>query len=207
MDYVIQKVKDNKLRIMKLIEKIMLIIFVLVIIIFQNNHTLWLDELDWSIGIVDGKGLTDIYKIVLQTGENLPLFYIILYVVKNVFGYNEFVLIFCTSTIFGIIGIYGVIKIAKENSDKAFVKLMNDKVIELGLKNTNFVNATGLDAENHYSTAYDMAMMARELIRHDKILEFSSIYQDYLRKNTDNSFWLVNTNKVVYKNYYSEKLL
>jgi D-alanyl-D-alanine carboxypeptidase (penicillin-binding protein 5/6) len=85
-----------------------------------------------------------------------------------------------------------------------FVKLMNEKVKELGLKNTNFVNSTGLDADNHYSTAYDMAMMAKELIRHEKILEFSSIYEDYLRKNTDNSFWLVNTNKVVYKNYYSE---
>ena len=89
-------------------------------------------------------------------------------------------------------------------TEKAFVKLMNDKVKELGLKNTNFVNSTGLDAENHYSTAYDMAMMAKELIKHEKILEFSSIYEDYLRKNTDNSFWLVNTNKVVYKNYYSE---
>ena len=82
-------------------------------------------------------------------------------------------------------------------TEAAFVKLMNNKVKELGLKNTNFVNATGLDAENHYSTAYDMAMMAKELIRHEKILEFSSIYEDYLRKNTDNSFWLVNTNKLV----------
>ena len=82
-------------------------------------------------------------------------------------------------------------------TEKAFVKLMNDKVKELGLKNTNFVNSTGLDAENHYSTAYDMAMMANELIKHEKILEFSSIYEDYLRKGTDNSFWLVNTNKLV----------
>ena len=92
-------------------------------------------------------------------------------------------------------------------TEKSFVKLMNDKVAELGLKNTHFVNATGLDAENHYSSSYDMAMMARELVRHEKILEFSSIYEDYLRKGTDNSFWLVNTNKVVYKNYYSRKLL
>ena len=86
-------------------------------------------------------------------------------------------------------------------TESAFVKLMNDKVRELGLKNTNFVNSTGLDAENHYSTAYDMSVMARELIKHEKILEFSSIYEDYLRKNTDNSFWLVNTNKLV--RYYS----
>lgn len=82
-------------------------------------------------------------------------------------------------------------------TEAAFVKLMNDKAKELGLKNTNFANATGLDAENHYSTAYDMSVIARELIRHEKILEFSSIYEDYLRKNTDKSFWLVNTNKLV----------
>ncbi|MBQ8207092.1 MAG: D-alanyl-D-alanine carboxypeptidase [Bacilli bacterium] len=88
-------------------------------------------------------------------------------------------------------------------TEKAFVKLMNDKAKSLGLKNTNFVNATGLDAEGHYSTAFDMSVMAKELVKHEKILEFSSIYEDYLRKNTSNSFWLVNTNKVVYKNYYS----
>lgn len=82
-------------------------------------------------------------------------------------------------------------------TEKAFVKLMNDKASSLGLKNTHFVNATGLDAEGHYSSAYDMSVMARELVRHEKILEFSSIYEDYLRKNTEKSFWLVNTNKLV----------
>lgn len=82
-------------------------------------------------------------------------------------------------------------------TEKAFVKIMNDKAKSLGLKNTNFVNATGLDAEGHYSTAYDMSVMARELVRHEKILEFSSIYEDYLRKNTSKSFWLVNTNRLV----------
>ena len=75
--------------------------------------------------------------------------------------------------------------------------MMNDKAKDLGLKNTNFKNATGLDSENHYSSAYDMAMIAKELVKHEKILEFSSIYEDYLRKNTDNSFWLVNTNRLV----------
>lgn len=83
-------------------------------------------------------------------------------------------------------------------TEGAFVKLMNQKAKDLGLKNTNFVNSTGLDADGHYSTAYDMSIMARELVRHEKILEFSSIYEDYLRKNSSNSFWLVNTNKVVY---------
>jgi len=88
-------------------------------------------------------------------------------------------------------------------TETAFVKLMNQKAKDLGLKNTNFMNSTGLDAENHYSSAYDMSLIAKELVQHEKILEFSSIYEDYLRQNTDNSFWLVNTNKVVYKNYYS----
>ena len=82
-------------------------------------------------------------------------------------------------------------------TEASFVKLMNEKASRLGLKNTHFVNSTGLDAEGHYSTAFDMAVMARELVKHPKILEFSSIYEDYLRKNTSNSFWLVNTNKLV----------
>lgn len=82
-------------------------------------------------------------------------------------------------------------------TETAFVKLMNQKSKELGLKNTNFINSTGLDAENHYSSAYDMSLIAKELVQHEKILEFSSIYEDYLRQNTDNSFWLVNTNKLV----------
>ena len=86
-------------------------------------------------------------------------------------------------------------------TEASFVKLMNDKAKKMGLKNTNFVNSTGLDANNHYSSAYDMAVIARELVKHEKVLKFSSIYEDYLRKNTENSFWLVNTNKLV--KYYS----
>lgn len=82
-------------------------------------------------------------------------------------------------------------------TEKTFVKLMNDKAKELGAVNTNFVNSTGLPAKDHYSTAYDMSIMAKELIRHEKILGFTKIYEDYLRKNTSNSFWLVNTNKLV----------
>ena len=78
-----------------------------------------------------------------------------------------------------------------------FVKMMNKKVEELGLKNTHFKNCTGLDEDDHYSSAYDMAIIARELLKHDKILEFSAVYEDYLREDTDNKFWLVNTNKLV----------
>lgn len=83
-------------------------------------------------------------------------------------------------------------------SETEFVKLMNKKVQQLGLKNTHFSNCTGLDEENHYSSAYDMAMIARELVvNHPEILSFSSVYEDYLRENTENKFWLVNTNKLV----------
>lgn len=74
---------------------------------------------------------------------------------------------------------------------------MNDKVKELGLKNTVFKNCTGLDEEGHYSTAYDLSVIARELLTHDDILRFSSVYEDYIRKNTPNKFWIVNTNKLV----------
>ena len=82
-------------------------------------------------------------------------------------------------------------------SEESFVKKMNDKVKELGLKNTHFSNATGLTIDNHYSSAYDMAMIAKELIKHEKILEFTGTYEEYLRKNTESPFWLVNTNRLV----------
>lgn len=82
-------------------------------------------------------------------------------------------------------------------SEEAFVRMMNEKAKELGLKNTNFVNPTGLDEDNHYSSAYDMALIAIELLKHEQILEFSSVYEDYLRTDTPNKFWLVNTNKLV----------
>ena len=82
-------------------------------------------------------------------------------------------------------------------TEEEFVKLMNDRAQSLGLKNTHFENACGLDHKNHYSSAYDMGMIARELIKHKKILEYTGTYEDYLRKDTEKSFWLVNTNKLV----------
>lgn len=84
-------------------------------------------------------------------------------------------------------------------TEDKFVEMMNAKVKELGLKNTNFKNSTGLDEANHYSSSYDMAIIAKELVKHKKILDFSSIYETYLRTDSDSKFWLVNTNKVVYK--------
>lgn len=82
-------------------------------------------------------------------------------------------------------------------SEEEFVNMMNERAKDLGLADTNFKNCHGLDDANHYSSAYDMAIMARELVKHEKIFEFTSIYEDYLRKGTDRSFWLVNTNKLV----------
>ena len=82
-------------------------------------------------------------------------------------------------------------------TEAEFVNEMNDKAMELGLKNTNFVNATGLDEDGGYSSAYDMAIIARELLKHDKILDYTSKYEDYIRENTDNKTWIVNTNKLV----------
>ena len=82
-------------------------------------------------------------------------------------------------------------------SEEEFVKEMNNKAKELNLENTNFENSTGLDSDNHYSSAKDMALIAKELVKHKKILEFSSTYEDYLRQNTNKKFWLVNTNKLI----------
>ena len=79
----------------------------------------------------------------------------------------------------------------------AFVNLMNTRAKELGLKNTNFTNPHGLDDENHYSSAYDMAVIARELLKHEDILKYTSIYEDYLTKPDGSQVWLVNTNRLV----------
>lgn len=82
-------------------------------------------------------------------------------------------------------------------TEENFVSMMNRKAKELGLKDTNFKNCHGLDSEGHYSSAYDMALIARELVKHEKILEYSSIYETYLREGTKRKLWLVNTNKLV----------
>ena len=68
----------------------------------------------------------------------------------------------------------------------------------IGSSNTNFINVTGFDDENHYSCAKDMAIIAKELLKHeDIILPYTSTYDAYIRENTDSPFWLVNTNKMV----------
>ncbi len=82
-------------------------------------------------------------------------------------------------------------------SEAIFVDMMNEKAKELGLTDTHFKNPHGLDDDDHYSSAYDMAMIGKELVKHEKVLEFTKIYEDYLRQNTDRKIWLVNTNKLV----------
>ena len=82
-------------------------------------------------------------------------------------------------------------------SKEVFVNKMNEKAKNLGLKNTSFVNPHGLDADKHYSSARDMSIMARELLKHEDILKYTSKYEDYFKKKDGSSIWLVNTNKLV----------
>ncbi len=80
--------------------------------------------------------------------------------------------------------------------ETAFVARMNTRAIELGMTNTNFENCSGLDdtAENHYTTARDIAIMSRELMKHEKIKEYTTIWMDSLRNGETE---LVNTNRLV----------
>jgi serine-type D-Ala-D-Ala carboxypeptidase (penicillin-binding protein 5/6) len=82
-------------------------------------------------------------------------------------------------------------------TEEAFVARMNERAKQLGMKNTHFVNSNGLPAADHYSSAMDIAIMSRELLKHELITKYTGIYQDYLRKDSDNPFWLVNTNRLV----------
>ncbi|MBR3879422.1 MAG: D-alanyl-D-alanine carboxypeptidase [Clostridia bacterium] len=81
-------------------------------------------------------------------------------------------------------------------SEEAFVKRMNERARELGMENTSFENTNGLDdtAVNHLTSARDIAIMSRELIGHEKILEYSSIWMDTVRNGM---FGLTNTNRLV----------
>lgn len=81
-------------------------------------------------------------------------------------------------------------------SDEAFVKMLNERAEELEMKNTHFENCTGLDdtTENHMTTAFDVAVMSRELLKHELITNYTTIWMDSLR---DGQTELVNTNKLV----------
>ncbi len=79
-------------------------------------------------------------------------------------------------------------------SVESFVDRMNTRAKELGMKDTNFVNCNGLDAENHHTSAYDIALMSRELLKHKMIEKYTTIWMDTLR---DGKFQLANTNKLI----------
>lgn len=79
-------------------------------------------------------------------------------------------------------------------SEESFVAMMNARAKELGMTNTHFINATGLDADGHLSSAHDVAIMSRELIKHELIKNYSTVWMDTLR---DGESELVNTNKLV----------
>lgn len=83
---------------------------------------------------------------------------------------------------------------AVAGSEEGFVKMMNDRAAELGLKDTNFLNSTGLDADGHLTSAHDIAIASCELIKHDIIKNYSAIWMDSLRNGESE---LVNTNKLV----------
>ncbi len=81
-------------------------------------------------------------------------------------------------------------------SEEAFVQMMNERAAQLGMKNTTFVNCTGLDDDTteHLTSAYDIALMSRELLKHDSVTQYSTIWMDSLRGGATE---LVNTNKLV----------
>ncbi len=84
-------------------------------------------------------------------------------------------------------------------TNDGFVKMMNEKAKELKLVNTHFMNATGLHDDNHYTCAQDLAIMASYLIKigDKKLFETTSLYDSYIRENSAQKFWLVNTNKLL----------
>ncbi|WMJ88103.1 D-alanyl-D-alanine carboxypeptidase family protein [Anaerocolumna sp. MB42-C2] len=86
-------------------------------------------------------------------------------------------------------------------SEEEFVARMNARAKELGMLNTHFVNCCGLDVDNHYSTAYDVALMSRELImKYPQISNYSTVWMDtiiHTTKKGQSEFGLTNTNKLI----------
>ncbi len=84
-------------------------------------------------------------------------------------------------------------------SEELFVRMMNDKAKALGMKNTNFMNASGLPNEEQYVSAYDVALMSKELLKHDEIHKWLTVYMDELLvgKKKDKVQSLVNTNRLI----------
>ena len=82
-------------------------------------------------------------------------------------------------------------------SEGAFVNLMNKRAEELGMKDTTFKNCHGLSTDGHLSSAYDIALMSRELLKHDKILKYTGTYMETISEGRKQPIGLVNHNKLV----------
>ena len=82
-------------------------------------------------------------------------------------------------------------------SENNFVKLMNKKALELGMKNTNYVNCTGLPASNQFSSAKDTAILLKEVFKYDTYHNYSKIWMDTLKHPKGRETELVNTNKLI----------
>lgn len=81
-------------------------------------------------------------------------------------------------------------------SESVFVSQMNKRAVELGMNNTSFENCTGLDdtTDNHKTSAYDIALMSKELMKHEQVMKYSCVWQDSIRNG---EFTLTNTNRLV----------
>lgn len=82
-------------------------------------------------------------------------------------------------------------------SESAFVDMMNEKSKALNMKDTSFKNCTGLSAEGHLTSAYDISIMSRELLKHPKILKYSGTYMETISEGRKTPIGLVNHNKLV----------
>lgn len=86
-------------------------------------------------------------------------------------------------------------------TEEAFVEIMNKRAKELGMNNTHFVNCTGFFDPNHYTSALDVAIMSRELLKHSKILDYTKIWMETISEGRKEPFTLVNRNKMI-KSYH-----
>ena len=87
---------------------------------------------------------------------------------------------------------------AVSGTEEAFVKAMNERAEEFGMKNTVFKNPTGLTADGHMTSAYDMALLAQRLLTdYEEVTTYTSMYEDYIREDSESPSWLVTTNKLV----------
>jgi len=143
----------------------------------EDGRISWTDTVT-ATAAAAGKGGSQIY---LKEGESLPLEEMLKSVV--VASAND-----CAAALAEHVA----------GSESAFVELMNRRAAELGMTDTHFVNCTGLDdapgAETHLTTARDIALMSRELLRHEAIRSYTTIWMDTVR---DGAFGLTNTNKLV----------